>query len=102
TYRVSAVFTGRIDSVFREVHAAHAKRTSRDQVDGKGFGHMGMLTLNWSCNRSKRLWRWTRRRTNTRAKTPETRGQTGRLPISDSSSKYCGERPVSPHVLSHI
>jgi hypothetical protein len=43
TYRVTATFTGRIDSVSKEVHAAHAKRSSHDPVDGKGFGHMGMF-----------------------------------------------------------
>ncbi len=43
TYRVSATFTGRIDSVSREIRKAHLRRTSRDSPDFKGFGHMGMF-----------------------------------------------------------
>jgi hypothetical protein len=43
TYRVTATFTGRIDGVSREIHEAHQNRSSRHQVDGKGFGHMGMF-----------------------------------------------------------
>jgi len=43
TYRVSATFTGRIDSVSKEIHEAHLKRTSRDSPDFKGLGHMGMF-----------------------------------------------------------
>lgn len=43
TYRITATFTGRIDSVSKETHEAHAKRTSRDSPDFKGFGHMGMF-----------------------------------------------------------
>ena len=43
TYRVTATFIGRIDGVSKEIHAAHVKRSSRDPVDGKGFGHMGMF-----------------------------------------------------------
>lgn len=43
TYRVTATFIGRIDGVSKEIHAAHLKRSSRDPVDGKGFGHMGMF-----------------------------------------------------------
>lgn len=42
-YRVTAIFIGRVDGVSKEVHAAHVKRSSRDPVDGKGFGHMGMF-----------------------------------------------------------
>lgn len=42
TYRIEASFTGRIDSVSREVHAAHQRRTSADPPDFKGFGHMGL------------------------------------------------------------
>jgi hypothetical protein len=41
TYRVTATFIGRVDSVSKEVHAAHVKRTSQDGTDWKGFGHMG-------------------------------------------------------------
>ncbi len=41
--RVTATFTGRIDSVSKEVHAAHQKRTGRDNPDFKGFGQMGMF-----------------------------------------------------------
>src|SRR5215467_1649806 len=43
TYRVAATFTGRIDGVSNQVHEAHRKRSSVDQIDGKGFGHMGMF-----------------------------------------------------------
>jgi hypothetical protein len=42
-YRVTATFIGRIDAVSTEVRAAHLRRSSRDPVDGKGFGHMGMF-----------------------------------------------------------
>src|ERR1700687_1150241 len=40
---VTATFTGRIDSVSKELHAAHQKRTGRDSPDFKGFGQMGMF-----------------------------------------------------------
>ena len=40
TYRVIATFTGRVDGVSEQVHEAHRKRSSGDQIDGKGFGHM--------------------------------------------------------------
>jgi hypothetical protein len=43
TYRVAATFTGRIDGVSNQVHEAHRKRSSTVQIDGKGFGHMGMF-----------------------------------------------------------
>lgn len=43
TYRVAATFTGRVDGVSKQVHEAHRKRSSGDQIDGKGFGHMGMF-----------------------------------------------------------
>ncbi len=43
TYRVTATFIGRVDGVSKELHAAHLKRSSQDQVDGKGFGLMGMF-----------------------------------------------------------
>ena len=43
TYRVIATFIGRVDGVSHEVHAAHLKRSSRDPVDGRGFGQMGMF-----------------------------------------------------------
>jgi hypothetical protein len=42
TYRVTATFTGRVDGVSKQIHEAHRKR-STDQIDGKGFGHMGMF-----------------------------------------------------------
>jgi hypothetical protein len=41
TYRVTATFTGRIDGVSKQIHAAHLKRSSHE-TDWKGFGHMGM------------------------------------------------------------
>ena len=43
TYRVTATFTGRVDGVSKQIHEAHRKRSSGDQIDGKGFGHMGMF-----------------------------------------------------------
>lgn len=43
TYRVTATFTGRVDGVSKQAHEAHRKRSSGDQIDGKGFGHMGMF-----------------------------------------------------------
>jgi hypothetical protein len=43
TYRVTATFTGRVDSVSKELHAAHMKRSDFDRPDGKGFGHMGLF-----------------------------------------------------------
>jgi hypothetical protein len=43
TYRVTATFTGRVDGVSKHVHEAHRKRSSGGQIDGKGFGHMGMF-----------------------------------------------------------
>jgi hypothetical protein len=43
TYRVTATFTGRIDGVSKQIHEAHLKRSRGDQIDGKGFGHMGMF-----------------------------------------------------------
>jgi hypothetical protein len=41
TYRVTATFTGRIDGVSKQIHAAHLKRSSNG-TDWKGFGQMGM------------------------------------------------------------
>ena len=43
TYRVAATFTGRVDGVSKQAHEAHRKRSSADQIDGKGFGHIGMF-----------------------------------------------------------
>ena len=43
TYRVAATFTGRVDGVSNQIHETHRKRFSADQIDGKGFGHMGMF-----------------------------------------------------------
>lgn len=42
-YRVTATLIGRIDGVSKAIHAAHLNRSSRDRVDGKGFGQMGMF-----------------------------------------------------------
>jgi len=42
-YRVTATFIGRVDGVSKQVHAAHLRRSSRDSVDGRGFGQMGMF-----------------------------------------------------------
>jgi hypothetical protein len=41
--RVTATFTGRIDSVSKEVHAAHLKRSTNEKRDFKGFGQMGLF-----------------------------------------------------------
>jgi len=41
--RVTATFTGRIDSVSKTVHKAHLKRKLGEGTDWKGFGHMGMF-----------------------------------------------------------
>jgi hypothetical protein len=41
--RVTATFTGRIDSVSKKIHAAHVKRSPFDHNDGRGFGQMGMF-----------------------------------------------------------
>jgi hypothetical protein len=43
SHRIVATFVGRIDTVPKELHAAHKKRRSQDAIDGKGFGHMGMF-----------------------------------------------------------
>lgn len=43
TYRVTATFTGRVDSVSRKTHGARGKRSLSQTIDGKGFGHMGMF-----------------------------------------------------------
>ena len=43
TYRVAVTFTGRVDGVSNQIHETHRKRSSADQIDGKGFGHMGMF-----------------------------------------------------------
>jgi hypothetical protein len=41
--RVTATFTGRIDSVSKELHAAHLKKSPNAKLDFKGFGQMGMF-----------------------------------------------------------
>jgi hypothetical protein len=41
--RVTATFIGRIDSVSKEIHTAHLKRSSFEHRDFKGFGQMGMF-----------------------------------------------------------
>jgi len=43
TYHVTATFTGRVDGVSKLIHLAHVRQSARDQIDGKGFGHMGMF-----------------------------------------------------------
>jgi hypothetical protein len=43
TYRVTATFTGRIDSISRQVQEARRKRKNREGTDWKGFGHMGIF-----------------------------------------------------------
>jgi hypothetical protein len=43
TYRVTATFTGRLDSVPKAVRAAHLRRGVRDAPDFVGYGHMGMF-----------------------------------------------------------
>jgi hypothetical protein len=44
-YRVAATFTGRIDSVSKATHAAHARQSPPAPADFKGFGHMGLFDL---------------------------------------------------------
>jgi hypothetical protein len=41
--RVTATFIGRIDSVSKEVHQAHLKKSPREKSDFSGFGHMGLF-----------------------------------------------------------
>jgi hypothetical protein len=41
--RVTATFTGRIDSVPKQIHAAHMKKPPDKPPDFKGFGQMGMF-----------------------------------------------------------
>jgi hypothetical protein len=41
--RVTATFTGRIDSVSKALHESHLKRKFEDGTDSKGFGHMSMF-----------------------------------------------------------
>jgi len=43
TYRVTATFTGRVDGVSKELHAAHVRRSPFYHPEGKGFGHMGLF-----------------------------------------------------------
>jgi hypothetical protein len=43
TYRVTATFSGRLDGVPKQLHAAHQKKSNFEKPDGKGFGHMGMF-----------------------------------------------------------
>lgn len=42
-HQVTATFIGRIDSVSKEIHAAHLNSSSFDHPDFKGFGQMGMF-----------------------------------------------------------
>lgn len=41
--RVTATFTGRIDSVSKQIHAAHLKRPANASPDSRGFGQMGVF-----------------------------------------------------------
>jgi hypothetical protein len=41
--RVTATFIGRIDSVSKQVHQAHLKKSPREKSDFSGFGHMGLF-----------------------------------------------------------
>jgi len=41
--RVTATFTGRIDSVSKELHAAHLKQGPNQKSDFRGFGQMGLF-----------------------------------------------------------
>jgi hypothetical protein len=43
SYSVTATFTGRIDGVSKRTREVHRKRSSRDQIDRMGFGHMGIF-----------------------------------------------------------
>jgi hypothetical protein len=42
-YRITATFTGRIDAVSGEIHAAHLKRSPSEPADRKGYGQMGLF-----------------------------------------------------------
>jgi hypothetical protein len=42
-YRVTATFTGRIDGVSKEIHAAHLRRSTSQPLDFKGFRQMGLF-----------------------------------------------------------
>lgn len=41
--RVTATFTGRVDSVSKRVHGAHLRKSPREKSDFSGFGHMGLF-----------------------------------------------------------
>ncbi len=41
--RVTATFTGRIDSVSKKVHQAHLRKLPNEKQDFSGFGQMGMF-----------------------------------------------------------
>jgi hypothetical protein len=41
--RVTATFTGRIDSVSERVHEAHLRKSPREKSDFSGFGYMGLF-----------------------------------------------------------
>jgi len=41
--RVTATFNGRIDSVSKQLHEAHLKKSPSEPQDFKGFGQMGMF-----------------------------------------------------------
>jgi hypothetical protein len=43
TYRITATFVGRVDSVSKKVHDARLRRSPRDAIDRNGFGQMGMF-----------------------------------------------------------
>jgi len=42
-YRITATFTGRIDSVSDEIHEAHLKKSPAEPSHGKGYGQMGIF-----------------------------------------------------------
>jgi len=42
-YQVTATFTGRIDAVSNELHAAHLKKSPTEPSDFKGYGQMGLF-----------------------------------------------------------
>jgi hypothetical protein len=42
-YQVTATFTGRIDAVSNEIHAAHLKKPRSKPSDFKGYGQMGLF-----------------------------------------------------------
>jgi hypothetical protein len=41
--RVTATFTGRIDSISKAVHEGHLRKSPDEKPDSRGFGHIGLF-----------------------------------------------------------